>query len=162
MGYSKLWKTPFHHIIGQLRNDFGLTWLRVSIAYRRFTNVRKLFNGDLTCKLMTDIRSKFYLPKVCKCNVVSKVNGKCKFNYEFNTSCALYRYMCKCCGKVYIGQTQNTVKKREIAHIGKSKTFAFDRLKSDSFASHFGGYLLEGKSVSELKVMKTEVVTRKI
>ena len=43
VGYSEIWDKPIHQTIKELKKDFGLTWLRVSMSYYRFTNLREIF-----------------------------------------------------------------------------------------------------------------------
>jgi hypothetical protein len=40
LGFSKFWKTPIHVILRRLRNKHNLLWLRVSMSYHRFNNLR--------------------------------------------------------------------------------------------------------------------------
>jgi hypothetical protein len=44
---SKGWNNPIHAILKELRNKHGLVWLRVSISYHKFSNLREIFHGDL-------------------------------------------------------------------------------------------------------------------
>jgi hypothetical protein len=55
IGYSKLWKKPIHKILKKLRNKFDLNWLRISMSYYHFPNMRELLTGDLSKKLSKGI-----------------------------------------------------------------------------------------------------------
>jgi hypothetical protein len=52
---SKGWNNPIHAILKELRNKDGLTWLRISMSYHKFSNLREIFQGDLNRKLMDGI-----------------------------------------------------------------------------------------------------------
>jgi len=51
IGYSNIWSKPVHSIIKSIKDKFNLQWLRVSMSYHRFTNLREIFQGDLSRKL---------------------------------------------------------------------------------------------------------------
>jgi hypothetical protein len=45
IGYSKLWREPIHKILKKLRKRVDLTWLRLSMSYHRFPNMREMLVG---------------------------------------------------------------------------------------------------------------------
>jgi len=45
IGYSNIWSKPVHSIIKSIKDKFNLQWLRVSMSYHRFTNLREVFQG---------------------------------------------------------------------------------------------------------------------
>ena len=51
------WTTPTHQVIKEEKERFGLNWVRVSMAHSRFTNLREIFQHDLTSKINQDIES---------------------------------------------------------------------------------------------------------
>ena len=55
VGYSRAWRIPIHKIIKKNKLRYGLTWLRVAMSYHRFTNLREIFQGDLSHKLTMDV-----------------------------------------------------------------------------------------------------------
>eukprot|EP00957_Ditylum_brightwellii_P062532 4745639-Ditylum_brightwellii.AAC.1 len=57
-------------------------WLRVSMAYKRFPNLRESFSGDLSTKVNADVMSRDFCWRPCNCNRASKVNGRCAYNSE--------------------------------------------------------------------------------
>jgi hypothetical protein len=57
LGMSKGWNNPIHAILKELRNKHGLTWLRISMSYHKFSNLHEIFQGDLNRKLMDGIIS---------------------------------------------------------------------------------------------------------
>ena len=58
IGYSKAWLIPIHQTIKEVKKKFKLGWLRVSMSYHRYTNLREIFQGDLSRKLTLDVTSK--------------------------------------------------------------------------------------------------------
>ena len=42
VGSSNAWKTPIHKIIAKAKARFGLTWIRVSMSYHKFTNLKEI------------------------------------------------------------------------------------------------------------------------
>ena len=50
LGMSKGWNNSIHTILKELRNKHGLTWLRISMSYHKFPNLREIFQGDLNRK----------------------------------------------------------------------------------------------------------------
>jgi hypothetical protein len=51
IGYSRAWTTPIHTMIKEVKTSLGLSWLRVSMSYHRFPNLREYFQKDLQGKL---------------------------------------------------------------------------------------------------------------
>jgi hypothetical protein len=47
IGYSKLWKEPIHKLLKKLRNRFNFRWLRISMSYHRFPNLREMLKKPL-------------------------------------------------------------------------------------------------------------------
>ena len=118
MSFSKFWKYPVHKSITNLKDEFGLQWLRVSMAYKRFPNLWDFFNGDLSSKLMKGIVSQKNCMRKCNCNKSSKIDGNCTFAGKCKTICCVYNIHCLVCGKYYVGQTQNTAKTQTGQHCG--------------------------------------------
>jgi len=52
IGHSNIWSKPVHSIIKSIKDKFNLQWLRVSMSYHSFTNLREVFQGDLSRKLI--------------------------------------------------------------------------------------------------------------
>ena len=107
------------------------------MSYHRFNNLSEAFAGDLTNKLNKNIGSKDFEPLQCNCNAGSRVDGQCIFGRECRKSMVVYKVKCSETGKVYIGNTQQKVKKRMEAHLGKVCNLANKNQHSDSFARHF-------------------------
>ena len=51
IGHSNIWSKPVHSIIKSINDKFNLQWLRVSMSYHRFTNLREILQGDPSRKL---------------------------------------------------------------------------------------------------------------
>ena len=113
------------------------------MSYHKFSNVREIFNGDLTTKLMADIESQDYVTRSCNCNVRTKIDGQCIYKGKCRQSIVVYKATCKCCGKFYIGNTQNKVKDRIYTHLNETRNLVRNGVKSDSFASHFASHFKE-------------------
>ena len=98
-----------HH--KNLRDSNGIKWLRMQMSYNRFPNLGELLQGDLVSKTRRNLASKAFLDRECNCNTSTKVKGRCTYGGECQRCCVIYKVTCKCCGKFYVGNTQNTLKK---------------------------------------------------
>ena len=50
IGISTIWKKPIHVELKELRNQFDLKWLRISMSYHRFANLKeKLLHFLVRC-----------------------------------------------------------------------------------------------------------------
>ena len=78
VGHSKAWTTPIHQVIKRNKMKFGLTWIRVKMSYHRFTNLREIFQGDLSHKLTLDVKSKDFQTLECNCRLGRE--KKCGYN----------------------------------------------------------------------------------
>jgi hypothetical protein len=103
LGMSKWWNDPVHTILKELRKKHELTWLRVTMSYHKFSNLREIFQGDLNQKLMDGIISHDLMDRPCNCNCMSKIDGKCAYNGECRKMCVIYKATCKICNQPYIG-----------------------------------------------------------
>ena len=45
VGFAKFWKDPIHRVLTDLCKKFGLSWLRISMSYHRFPNLREIFSS---------------------------------------------------------------------------------------------------------------------
>jgi len=119
IGVSKIWGAPIWLRLKKLRNEHGLKWLRPSISYHRFPNLREKFASDLTTKLMRGIYDNDRKDQSCNCNVVSKrTDGTCMYNGNCRNVNVVYELKDKVTGKAYVGKTQNALKTRTSTHIG--------------------------------------------
>ena len=57
VGFSSFWAEPIHAVLNGLVLHFGLRWLRLSMSYHRFPNLRQMFAGDLGRKMTEGLQS---------------------------------------------------------------------------------------------------------
>ena len=69
IGYSTIWNQPIHSMIKEIKQEFNLSWLRFSMAYHRFTNVREIFQGDMSGKIIKGVESKQFKNLSCNCRL---------------------------------------------------------------------------------------------
>jgi len=129
----KFWEVPIHVRLKELRNKYGLNWLRFTMCYTKFLNLHEIFQGDLGQKLMKDVVSRDFMDLPCNCNVTSKIDGKCMYKGECRKMCVVYQAKCKLCNEVYIGNTQQKMKHRQGQHV---RELTYKEKKWDSFAAH--------------------------
>jgi hypothetical protein len=67
LGFSKFWKTTIHVLLRRLRNKHNLLWLRVSMSFHRFSNLRELFQGHLNKILLRNVDSEDLRDRPCNC-----------------------------------------------------------------------------------------------
>ena len=136
IGYSRAWKTPIHTTIKELAKKFKLNWLRVSMSYHRFTNLREIFQGDLTYKLTSGVTSKDFDTLECNCRM-----EQCGYNNHCRKPIVVYKIECLNTNKSYIGNTQQHFKNRMQQHFSDVKKLHQLGIKSDSYARHFAEQL---------------------
>jgi len=135
IGYSIVWSKPVHSIIKSIEDKFNLQWLRVSVSYHRFTNLREIFQGDLSRKLTAGLTSQDFEPLPCNCR--TSRNGNCGYNNMCRNSIVVYKVQCNNTGKVCIGNTQQKFKTRMQQHFNEVQKLVKLGEKSDSNAKHF-------------------------
>ena len=86
------------------------------MSYHRYNNLAELLNGELTPKIGRVIFSKDLMDRECNCSLPSKVNGKCVYEGKCRSKCIIYQVECIKCDAIYIGNTQQTFKKRMNGH----------------------------------------------
>ena len=128
---------PFHAIIKKLRDNYNLKWLRISMSYHRFTNLAQAFQGDLTTKLVKNVKSLDFDDEPCNCNRASKINGECAYGGDCRKSIVIYKAECKDCNMAYLGNTQQKLKLPINQHLGEVCKLVNTGKTSDSFAKHF-------------------------
>ena len=145
----------------QAKKSFNLSWLRVRMPYHIFNNISELLNGDLTTKIGWGIFSKDLMDRECNFSLPSKVNGKCDYKGKCRSKCIIYEVKYSMRDDIYIGNTQQTLKKRMDGHFSDLLRILNNRQKSDSFASHFEQHFNTTKSRTDLrKYMKFKVVNQ--
>ena len=135
IGQSLAWTTPIGIIIKKLKAKHNLNWLRTTVSYQRFNNLRELFNSDVTTKLNANVISKDFASLPCNCK--NRNTTGCNYNDVCRERMIVYRVECKTTGKSYIGCTQNTLKKRMQGHFNDIRMLRKGHHRSDSYARHF-------------------------
>ena len=107
------------------------------MSYHRFPNLGQALQGDLTSKLIKNVRSEDYADLECNCNSTSKVNGSCAFGGDCRKSVVVYKAECVDCGMCYLGNMQQKLKIRTHQHLGEVCKLVNTGKASDSFAKHF-------------------------
>jgi hypothetical protein len=108
--YSKLWKEePIHKILKKWRNKFDLKWLRISMSYHHFPNMREMLQGDILKKLTECIKSMDFKVRDCNCRG-SRGPGKCQYGGFCRMPIVIYWITCKMTNKSYISNMQQHFK----------------------------------------------------
>ena len=139
IGYSKAWKGKhaIHAKIKILRDRYNLLWLRTSMSYHKFPNLREQLQADLGGKLNKNVGSLDFDTLPCNCNIRTKINDECPYNNLCRHSIVVYKATCRTTQKFYIGCTQQKLKARFNQHFNETVNAANKGLSSDTFAKHF-------------------------
>jgi hypothetical protein len=54
-------------LLRRLRNKYNLLWLRATMSYHRFNNLREMFQGHLNRVLIENVESEDYCDRPCNC-----------------------------------------------------------------------------------------------
>ena len=65
------------------------------MTFRRFTNLREKFRGNLIAKINTDVESLDIMDRLCNCNRTSRINRKCAYKGKCIKACIIYKTECK-------------------------------------------------------------------
>ena len=112
IGVSKAWKKPIHTILKKLRDKYELKWLRISMSYHKFSNLREIFQGNMGSKLMAGVELLDFIDRPCNSNHDTKINGECVYGDKCRKRVIVYKATCNQCGMIYIGNTQQQFKDR--------------------------------------------------
>ena len=91
---------------------FNLSWMRVQMFYCGFNFLDKLLNGDLAAKIGQGILSKYLIDIEFNCSLPYKVNINCVYEGKCQNKCLIYEVKCLICDAIYIGNTHQTLKKK--------------------------------------------------
>ena len=144
IGVSLVWKEkPIQKTLKSLRDKYNLKWLRISISHHRFSNLREIFQGGLTTKLIQNVATKDCMDEIFNCHKSSKMNGLCAYSRNCRRKMLVYKCTCKEIGKFYIGQTQNGLKERISKHISETTRTIKEGVTKDTctFAKFFSKHL---------------------
>ena len=132
------------------------------MPYHRYNNLAELLNRDLAEKNRLGIFSKDLLDRECNCSLPSKVNGKCVYEGKWQSKCIIYEVKGSTCEASYIGNTQQTFKKRMDGHFSNLQRLLKNGQKSDSFATHFVQHFNSTTSRTELRKCMTFKVIKQL
>jgi hypothetical protein len=125
---------PIHRKLKEIKDRYKtLKWIRPSMCYHRYGNLRELFQADLTLKLMDGITSKDFENSPCNC----RNKSTCPYFGKCRRKIVVYKATCLQTQAVYIGNTQQPLKLRMQQHVGDVKRLYSTGKQSDSFANHF-------------------------
>ena len=101
------------------------------MSYHGINNLAELLNGDLAAKIRQGIFSKDLMDRKYNCSLPSKLNGKCAYEGKCQSICIIYELTCSMCDAIYIGNTQQTFKKKMDGHLSdKNQTLFLPTLYS--------------------------------
>ena len=86
------------------------------MSYHRFNSLAELLNVDLAAKIGRGIFSKDLMDRECNCSLPYKVNVKCVYEGKCRSRCIINEVKCCMRDAIYIGNTQQTFKKRMDGH----------------------------------------------
>jgi hypothetical protein len=148
VGFSHYWRKPIHKTIREVKSRFpSLTWLRVSMSYHHFSNLRELFQSDLNTKLNNAVISKDFQNLPCNC----RNKQTCPYEGKCHHLIVVYQATCLKTNKRYIGNTQQHVKTRMQGHTQDVKNLFINGKSSNSFASHFASLIPDGTTKKNVK-----------
>ena len=177
IGYSKVWGEPISARLKRIKEKYGLTWLRNSMSYHKFSNLGEKFNGDLTGKMMKGIFDFNMRDRGCNCNISTLRSDKtCLFEGKCRKSMVIYELYCKNTGKSYYGKTQQYLKTRTMQHVYDVwKIIATGRKKfgmswygsggykrADSFSKHFAEQCRTCNNYNEVRAKMKLIMTPSI
>jgi hypothetical protein len=136
LGYFTFWKELLHKWLKKMRNEFGLKWLRFSMSYHRFPNLREMLTGDLASKLTKGVESMDFMMQKCNC-IDPRGNGQYQYGDMCKIPIIVVKITCKMTNKIYIRNTQQNFKKRMKGHFHDVKKLMEKGVHSDSYARHF-------------------------
>ncbi len=113
------------------------------MSYHKFSNFGEKLNCDLNAKVNAGLEdvSEWNLDCVCQ-KRCKKGNGDCAYGGNCRQQMVVYNLHCKCCGKDYVGKTQNHLRKRTDTHYYEAWLGMKGHFK-DSFARHVAGHCKE-------------------
>ena len=143
------------------------------MSYHKFSNLGKMFNGDLSGKVMKGIIDFNLCDRECNCDKRTLTREqKCWFGDNCRMSMVIYKLYCETTGKTYYGKTQQYFQKRTMQHIqdvwkiietGRKK-FGPDWFgsggynKADSFSKHFANLCRECNNYNEVRAKMKSIM----
>ena len=131
---------PIHKIINKAKQELDLKWLKVSMAYSKFSNLRELFQRDLTAKLNEEVQSLDYMTRECNCKPGSQ--EPCPYDNICRERIIVYQMQHRHTGHCYIGSTSCTAKSRFQQHNSQIVRCHETGQRSTSVAKFFAATLM--------------------
>ena len=159
VSFCHYWKVPIHKTLQRIKKNFpGLSWLRITMAYKRFQNVTELFQADLNTKLNRQVESLDFATLPCNCRLAQ--GGRCPYLGKCREPIVVYKAVCLQTDKYYLGCTQQLKKLRLQQHIAETKDKVYKNRNTDSFAAHFCQFIPpEAPRKGSTKYIKMRVET---
>ena len=128
------------------------------MSYRIFPNLGELIQGDFVSNISKGLASKDFSNRECNCNSTTKLNGMCAYRGECCRCFVVYKVTCKCCGDLYVVNTQNYQKRME-QHFQDVAQKSMNDKNSDSFADHFAKHFTQKPSPQQCReIMSFEII----
>jgi hypothetical protein len=141
IGFSTFWPKPLHLVLKSLKERHNLRWLRVSMSYHRFPNMRDIFQSQLFAKMIENVESLDFKTRDCSCRSPTK---SCQYGNICRVPVVVYKVKCNTLGKIYMGNIQQFFKARMRGHFQDVKQYVEKHIFSYSYAKHFGGMVPKG------------------
>ena len=150
-----------------MNNCSNLLLISHSLSYHRFTNLREIFQGDLSRKLTVGLTSQDFEPLPYNCRTGG--NDACGYNNMCMNSTVAHKVKCKNTAKVCKGNNQQKLKAAAQQHFNEVHKLVKLGEKSDSRCEHHGhlhvkmqlGQSHVGSNDSNYKIIKASVDVHK-
>ena len=124
------------------------------MSYHRFTNLREIFQQDLSKKINLDIESEDFKTRDCNCR-----GETCSYNNVCRQTCVVYKVECKLTKKIYIGTTQQFLKTRMQQHQSEVRSLQRTGRRYDSYARHFATQLQNFHPISPTLIRNSSIIS---
>jgi hypothetical protein len=122
----------------------SVKWLRISMSYHQFPNLREMLAGDLSKKLTDGVELMDFKVRDCNCRD-PRGTGKCQYEGIYRVPIVIYKVTCKITNKIYIRNIQQNFKKRIAGHFQDVKLLMEKGVQhSDFYARHVASIWPQG------------------
>ena len=111
------------------------------MSFHCFSNLRNLFQADLSKKLAANLVSKDFMNQECNFPKKNKIEGKCVYNNECRKVVVVYEATCTICAIQYVGNTQQFLKERMQKHFQQVRLHVRGALSKDTMARHIATHI---------------------
>ena len=94
IGASEIWRKPIHCILEEMKNKHNIKWIRITMSYHKFVNIREIFQGGLNRKLMKGVGSRDYKNLPCNCIKKLKKDSECVYSDDCRKHMVVYQATC--------------------------------------------------------------------